>query len=160
MRRCGFLVVVSAATAALAVGIVGRADARTRLTCPRTVKVLVNKVSDIDARLDIGVTLSRYEELVSGANVALGRIAIRSLSSTCISRVGTPAENALNSYKDAYRSWLKCREWYESPEVQTGIEWGYKPPTCERGPGHGYELRQRLWSSAHLNVRRALETLG
>jgi hypothetical protein len=128
--------------------------------CPRTVVGFVNSLNVLDGRLDIGVTYDGYGNLLGRVRVAYGRIAVRTESAACTSRVGVPGERAMNAYIRAYNSWSDCLDWYNSAVVQNRIDWGANVPTCEKGPGHGYAFRQRQWRAAHANVRRAIEALG
>ncbi len=153
---------IAAALCSMA-SLAAAANATTRSSasiCPRTVVGLVTTLNSIDRRLDIGVSFDTYGALVSRANVADGRIASGTESAACASRVGVPAARALNAYIAAYKSWSTCIDWYDSPRVQNDIEFGGNPPTCEKGPGHGYAFRERQWTIASGNVRRAINALG
>ena len=134
-------------------------DQSSRL-CPPTVIGLVNALSKVDSRLDIGFTVSSYRELLSRARIAQGRIVSRTVSADCARRVREPAETALRNYMAAYTSWNSCVDWYTSAEVESELQFGAKIPSCERGPGRGYESRQRHWARAHEKVRSAIDQLG
>ncbi len=128
--------------------------------CPRTVVSLVNALTAIDGRLDVGVSYSQFQELLSRAHVADVRIAAGTGSYACIQNVGLPAERALNAYSHFYKSWSRCLDWYDSAENHARLQFGFKSPTCENGPGHDYEARQQALNVAHDNVRRATNALG
>jgi hypothetical protein len=157
------LMLVMPAVSMGATATVGSSTASSTSTagvCSRTLVSLVNALTAIDGRMDVGVTYNQFQELLSRAHVAYTRIVVRTESSECVKNVGIPAERALNAYSELYDSWSQCLDWYNSAETQNRVNFGFKTATCENGPGHGYETRQRLLDTAHLNTRRATNALG
>lgn len=76
--------------------------------CTSELESLVEALTDLDSRLDIGLSFSEYSERVGDAKVAYDRIDASVLDATCIEAIGTPAETALNAYIDAYNDWNDC----------------------------------------------------
>jgi hypothetical protein len=154
------LAVVVAAATLTSCSSGGPVEDQSSRLCPPTVIGFVNALNEIDSRLGFGFTISSYRELLSRARIARGRIVSRTVSADCARRVRGRAETALRNYMAAYTSWNTCLDWYTSVEVENELQFGAKIPTCEQGPGHGYESRQRHWARAHRQVRSAVDQLG
>jgi hypothetical protein len=65
-------------------------------------------LEDLDSRLSVGLNFRDYGERVGDAKVAYDKIVIADLSPDCVSRVGAPAETALNDYIAADDRWNRC----------------------------------------------------
>lgn len=76
--------------------------------CVRELDPLLNALSEVDARLDVGLSYDEYSDKVGDASVAYSRIAFRELEPDCVSRVGVALENALNKYSAVASDWNDC----------------------------------------------------
>lgn len=75
------------------------------------------KLGELDSRLSVGLPFAEYGKKVGNARVAYDQLLKTAkrqggISNKCINRVGTPLENALNAYVDAYNVWNKCMNDY------------------------------------------------
>lgn len=64
---------------------------------------------EIDARLDIGLTMIDYRNRVGDARVAYSRIEPDALDGPCL-QAGRRLESALNEYMEAQDKWAECIE--------------------------------------------------
>jgi hypothetical protein len=87
-RRFGthlaLLVLVSVVSVA-ATGLAEKASARPLVTCPTTMHHFVDVLTEIDGRLDVGLSFRQYERLLSNAHVAYARL-VPSRSAAAIGR--------------------------------------------------------------------------
>jgi hypothetical protein len=74
---------------------------------------LVDALSELNSRLNIGLSYDEYGDKVADVRVAYDDVGFSDADPEdldCISEVGIPAEKALNTYASAYRTWNKCFE--------------------------------------------------
>lgn len=109
--------------------------------CAGQVQPLIDALSEVDARLDVGLNLDEYGDLVGNASVAYDRMDPSKLEPECI-EVGVPLENALNKYIEASSKWNDC-VWELS---------------CEDAE-QDRKLQPR-WASAATYIERAKSRLG
>jgi hypothetical protein len=86
------------------------ADARVEAhqRCNSNLGGLIDALSQLDSRLDIGLNFQSYSDRVGDAQVAYDRMDISSLAyGGCLS-AGVSAEKALNAYSRAYNTWNDC----------------------------------------------------
>jgi hypothetical protein len=77
--------------------------------CRRSTRPLLNKLHDLDSRLDIGLNYDEYTDKVGDVRVAYDQVTPRLGSQTeCITAVGIPAEAAFNQYVKASNIWGDC----------------------------------------------------
>lgn len=69
---------------------------------------LLDELEELDSRLGVGVDYDEYGNLVGDARVEYDQISFRQLEPPCVTSVGIPAEDALNSYADAGDAWNDC----------------------------------------------------
>jgi hypothetical protein len=83
--------------------------------CQALVGPLLDKLGELDSRLDVGLNYGEYGDAVAAANVEYDRIDFDALAAEyeCLSGPGVPLEDALNAYFDAYQTWDEC---FDKPE--------------------------------------------
>lgn len=77
--------------------------------CSPELFVLLNVLTEVDTRLDVGMNQSQLSDLVGDARVVYDRIDVRELergSSVCL-RAGVQLESALNAYSRSTSQWEK-----------------------------------------------------
>ena len=116
--------------------------------CPPGVVSFVNALTQLEGRLDVGLSLTEYRRYLTAATVAYDRISWHTTPLECVKSVGVPAEKALNAYGKGFTSWQQCVQ-----KVVAGFL-----PNCTSGAG--YAFRQREWGLAKLDVTRATNALG
>jgi hypothetical protein len=75
--------------------------------CESQVGPLLTALEQLHSRLDIGLTFQEYSNRL-GDKVAYDAAPFEQQSAACTSRVGVPAEAALNAYIRAYNTWNDC----------------------------------------------------
>jgi hypothetical protein len=87
---------------------------------------LLDALSEVDARLDVGLSQSEFSDLVGDASVAYSRIEADELAADCLSP-GAKLESALNKYSRAASEWDDCiwDDWctMESIDSQLQRKW-------------------------------------
>lgn len=87
------------------------AASRTRATayakCEANIGEFVNALSDLDSRLDVGLTFADYSRRLGDVRVAYNKIDVNSEDLGCL-EAGVPAESALNFYSKAHETWNDC----------------------------------------------------
>src|SRR3954453_19168211 len=68
---------------------------------------LVEALSQIDSRLDVGMNASELSDRLGDASVAYDRIPVHQLSPHCAD-VGVRLENAFNEYGKSLKEWQQC----------------------------------------------------
>ncbi|MGZ5408309.1 MAG: hypothetical protein ACXWDG_11070 [Aeromicrobium sp.] len=76
--------------------------------CQRTLTPTLNALSDLDARLNVGMVEGDYTTAVGDAEVTYSRVNPALLSAECMSNVGAPIESALASYMNTSTVWNDC----------------------------------------------------
>lgn len=76
--------------------------------CVDEMSPLHEDLSTLDARLDVGLDLDEYSDLLGNASVSYDAMDIDAPQPDCISDVGVPLENALNKYIDIASTWNDC----------------------------------------------------
>jgi hypothetical protein len=84
-----------------------RARAAAYLKCQANVGDLVDALTDLNSRLDVGLTFSSYSDRVGEVRAAYDRMDVNSESLDCLA-VGVPAESAMNAYITAHSTWNDC----------------------------------------------------
>ena len=77
-------------------------------SCETELRPLVDALGDLNSRLSVGLSFQDYSKNVGDVRVAYDQVTFDALSSDCTSKVGIPAENALNDYVRAYNTWNDC----------------------------------------------------
>lgn len=81
---------------------------RTAARCERQVGDVLAAAQELDARLDVGLSLDEYTEYVGDIAVAHDRVRVGQLDLDCLGDVAVPAERALNHYMRAQQVWEEC----------------------------------------------------
>ena len=76
--------------------------------CNGQVGGLLKGLQELDSRLAVGLPYAEYSSQVGDVRVAYDRIPLRQLDPECLSQVGLPAEDAMNSYIKADTTWNDC----------------------------------------------------
>lgn len=73
--------------------------------CVEETSLLSDALSTIDARLDVGLDLDEYSDLVGDASVAYDQMDVDAMDAACVGDVGVPLENAINKYIGVASTW-------------------------------------------------------
>lgn len=76
--------------------------------CSDQLGPVVTSLSDLDAKLNVGVVEADYTTAVQDVEVAWSHVDSAGLSTTCRTHVGTPAKAALDEYTQAATTWNNC----------------------------------------------------
>lgn len=76
--------------------------------CAEQLGPFIDALHELDSRLAVGLTVSDYTKAVGDVRVAYDRVPFKQMDTTCVQRVGIPAEDALNKYSHAQNVWNKC----------------------------------------------------
>jgi hypothetical protein len=76
--------------------------------CADNLGAWITKLQALDSRLSVGMTESEYLTTVGGVKVEYDRVDFKALPVPCLSKVGVPAEKALNAYIKAANAWNSC----------------------------------------------------
>jgi hypothetical protein len=80
-------------------------------TCEQQMGDLLESLSELDSRLDVGLNYSEYTNAVGDVRVEYDQVPFDDANDpTCITTVGLPAEAAFNQYVKATRVWNDCFE--------------------------------------------------
>lgn len=91
-----------------AAAAIRRANQAAYEACADEMSPLLDDLSTLDARLDVGLDLDEYSDLLGNASVSYDAMDIDAPEPDCISDVGVPLENALNRYIDIASTWNDC----------------------------------------------------
>lgn len=112
--------------------------------CTEQTGDLTRELSEMDSRLDVGLSYDEYTDFLADAKVAYDDIDFDASgveNFDCISQVGLPLEKAINQYLAAARVWGDCFDDY----------------SCDTD---SIEPRlQSRWSRAHAKVEQAKDGL-
>jgi hypothetical protein len=83
-------------------------------SCHQQLDGLVDVLSELDSRLDIGMNYHDYTDRVGDVKVAYDAVPFEELAGDfdCVSSVGMPAETAVNEYTKAADRWDRCFDDY------------------------------------------------
>jgi hypothetical protein len=114
--------------------------------CAPPIKALVRTLAEIHGRLQVGISYSTYQTLVTSAEIADSNISTIGEPQACVyaARIG---EKALSDYKTAYDSWQQC--------IQNA-----SGPPCNKTGTLGDSFRQGYWAKADNLVFVAVQLLG
>jgi hypothetical protein len=76
--------------------------------CADTLGEFLGSLHELDSRLDVGLNVNEYSNRVGDLKVAYDKIALEDLPQECVTKVGVPAEEALNQYMAALTQWRDC----------------------------------------------------
>ncbi len=76
--------------------------------CATALADFTDALTEIDSRLNVGLTYPNYGERLADARVAYDKIKFKDLDGDCINGAGKPLEDAMNEYINAYASWKVC----------------------------------------------------
>jgi hypothetical protein len=77
--------------------------------CRDTTRPLLDKLHELDSRLDVGLNYDEYTDKVGDVNVAYDRVTPKiGGQPQCVTSVGIPAEAAFNQYVKASNIWGEC----------------------------------------------------
>ena len=88
-----------------------RADHRAQRraqACKAQVGELLASLENLDSRVTGGLQYATYSQRVERVRTLYGRVAYKDLAFDCLTKVGLPAEAALNSYAKADSIWHGC----------------------------------------------------
>jgi hypothetical protein len=95
--------------------------------CQVQVGPLLDALDEIDARLDVGLVFADYTNAVGDASVEYNKLRPGALQSDCTIKVGIPAQDALNNYREAQNIWSECIQDFgcdiDSIDPQLQREW-------------------------------------
>ena len=74
---------------------------------------LVDSLSDLEAEVEAGISLTSHNALYVSALRAYKKVRWNSVSDVCFNKVGVPAEKALNAYAKAGNAWKTCLRDYD-----------------------------------------------
>jgi hypothetical protein len=84
-------------------------DAAARAQCQSQTGALVSAEADLEGRLSgAGLTESDYLTRVGNISAAYGQVPVKQESASCVTKVGVPAEAAMNAYVSAANTWNDC----------------------------------------------------
>lgn len=69
---------------------------------------LLDQLSEVNARLDVGMTFRDYSDTVSDISVEYSKADSNDLGIDCLGRVAVPAESAVREHVRAARKWSNC----------------------------------------------------
>jgi hypothetical protein len=105
---CGDQSAPAAGTGSAAVrGVESGVSAATR-TCRAHLHGLLNSMDDLRGQLVVGLSYGAYLHEVRAAQATYDGVPVDRLELSCLVKVGTPAERALNLYLDAANTWGDC----------------------------------------------------
>jgi hypothetical protein len=81
--------------------------AAVKTACENQAGAFLNSISDLDSRLDVGLSFDEYSSAVGDANVEHDRVVPSSLHGNCLSAAAAD-ESALNFYINAENTWSDC----------------------------------------------------
>lgn len=106
--------------------------------CVSDLSPLMDALSEVDARLNVGLSQSEFSDLVGDASVAYSRIDADELSGECLS-AGAKLETALNKYSRAASDWNDCiwDDWctMDSIDPQLQRKWSDATDAIESAEG-------------------------
>jgi hypothetical protein len=76
--------------------------------CVDETSALSDALATLDARLDVGLDIDEYSDLVGDASVAYNQMDVDAMGAACIGSVGVPLENAINKYIGVASTWDDC----------------------------------------------------
>lgn len=76
--------------------------------CADALVDLTDALTEIDSRLNVGLTYANYSERLADARVAYDKVKFSDLDGDCIRGAGKPSEAAMNEYIKAYTTWKAC----------------------------------------------------
>jgi len=85
-----------------------RAEQAEYETCVEEMSPLLEDLSTLDARLNVGLDLDEYSDLLGNASVSYDAMDIDAPGADCIGSVGVPLEDALNKYIHVANTWNDC----------------------------------------------------
>jgi hypothetical protein len=78
-------------------------------TCQDQMGDLLDSLTELDSRLDVGMNYDEYTDSVGDIRVAYDQVPFDEANDpTCLTSVGLPSETALNHYAKATRIWSAC----------------------------------------------------
>jgi hypothetical protein len=78
-------------------------------TCQEQMGELLDSLTELDSRLDIGLNYDEYTDSVGDIRAQYDQVPFDEANDpTCLTSVGLPAEQALNHYAKATRVWDSC----------------------------------------------------
>lgn len=76
--------------------------------CQSQIGGLLKQVQETDSRLSVGLVYAEYSRQIGNVRVAYDQVPFRQLGIECVSEVGKPLEDAMNSYTAAGDRWNDC----------------------------------------------------
>lgn len=105
---CGDQGAPAAGTVAAAPRGVERGVSAKARTCRAQLHDLLDSMDDLRGKLAVGLSYGVYLRGVKAAQGAYDRVPVGRLELACLVKVGTPAERALNLYRNAANAWGDC----------------------------------------------------
>lgn len=84
------------------------APAAAAVGCPKQLHAFVGSLAALRRQLAVGLAYEQYLGRVKGLRLSYDRIPVARLRIDCLSRIGTPGEQALNKHIDAANAWGEC----------------------------------------------------
>lgn len=80
------------------------------VACERSLGPLLEKLSETNSRLDIGMIVGEYNSALGDTKVVYDQIDFEGLTNDpyCLGEVGVPLEDAFNAYVEAGSTWGDC----------------------------------------------------
>lgn len=76
--------------------------------CGSQLRPLVSSLDALRKQLAVGLNYEDYLSEVSGLKAVYDEVPVERLAIGCLTTVGTPAERALNRYREAANTWGDC----------------------------------------------------
>lgn len=98
--------------------------------CRSELSAFADDLAEVDARLDVGMSLNEYSDLVSDASVSYSRIDVDNLSGDCLT-AGAKLESAFNQYSRAVDTWDDCvwDDWCDTDSIDPRLQRHWRKAT-------------------------------
>lgn len=78
--------------------------------CAEALAGLTDALTEMDSRLNVGLSYANYGERLADARVAYDKTKFKDLDTDCLDSAGKPLGFALNEYVNAFASWKVCMD--------------------------------------------------
>jgi len=92
------------------------------LDCEGEVAPFLDSLSELNSRLSVGVQFDEYLTQIGNVRVEYDKVAADGLETTCLKKVGRPAERGLRLYSKAADEWNDCIQDFNCDVDSIGLE--------------------------------------